>query len=1137
MRVRAREGEGESGRASATRRARGGACRGDRRAEPPRPPGARDHWTGCASRETRRQQRARAARASGGARERRELERAAAGGPAGLARRPGAMHTYEVLGVRVDFPYPAYPCQLVFMEKVIASLGGGGGGGGAGVGAGGDAGGDGGGGGRGQSALLESPTGTGKTLCLLCASLAWQRHRRERARAQARAAHERMQAEAGANVYVRRPADAAPAQGRGPVGTKVLYASRTHSQLAQVVRELRKTGYRPRTVVLSSREHTCIHSSVGRLRGAALNNSCRAMVNQRACRHHRAAVNLVTQQSEGTAPEMPPMDIEELVELGKREGPCPYFVNREGLEDAELVLLPYHYLLDPLNRRALKGIDWHSSVVIFDEAHNIESVCAEVASFDLPVPTLAAAVVEAERIAQAAEQAADGEQLGVPDASEEAAMARSGAEDAKQLVVVLKAIERALSALTVPSPKGLVERGVYLHRLLVDVGIDSDNMPMLIERMEGAADAAAEAANLGGVSAVGSGTPSMDMVARAIRTLERSRRDSHDYVLYVRDEMPRAGGSDGGSLRDAVTVQRVVSYWCFNPGAGLAPLLELGLSRVVLASGTLAPMESTAQELALPFPVRLENPHVVDAANVMVGVLPTGPSRVPLNSSFKSRDTPSYKEELGNALVNLARVVPDGMLVFFPSYGVLASCVEYWRERGQWDRIASKKHALVEPRKTSELGAVFAEFNAALDSGGGGAVMFAVCRGKVSEGLDFADRAGRCVVVTGIPYAPKVDPKVQLKRDFLDKKSKGEIGGTSAPGRKGGGLTGAVWYSDQAMRAVNQAVGRVIRHRNDYGAILLADERFGSPAVQANMSAWLRPHMHTFGTFGEAQGAMVKFFKAMARGAARGKAAMAAPVESARVTHQLSGATVAARPRAPPPVALGLSNGAGLSGMASFMRQQQARQEQGEYAAPPERRIGGGSLADLYSDRDAGAARPLGPRAGNALNLQAEYDKLAGALAKGSGDATRRQASQVAAGAPASKLARRGGGLLAAARAAAAEADAPARSGPGEVAAQSAPSDGVAYLARVKDALPKDGYAQFKRLLKAYRASSGGDAAIGAGAGGRAGETSGVAARTLQGVVALLRSTPQLLAGFEQFVPTQHKDTFLAAIADTSGAP
>ena len=31
---------------------------------------------------------------------------------------------------------------------------------------------------------------------------------------------------------------------------------------------------------------------------------------------------------------------------------------------------------------------------------------------------------------------------------------------------------------------------------------------------------------------------------------------------------------------------------------------------------------------------------------------------------------------------------------------------------------------------------------------------------QVSEGLDFADRAGRAVVVTGIPFAMKMDPKV-----------------------------------------------------------------------------------------------------------------------------------------------------------------------------------------------------------------------------------------------------------------------------------------------------------------------------------------------------------------------------------------
>ena len=53
-----------------------------------------------------------------------------------------------------------------------------------------------------------------------------------------------------------------------------------------------------------------------------------------------------------------------------------------------------------------------------------------------------------------------------------------------------------------------------------------------------------------------------------------------------------------------------------------------------------------------------------------------------------------------------------------------------------------------------------ADFQAKLrDPSTRGAVFFAVCRGKVSEGLDFSDRAGRAVVITGIPFAMRHDPK------------------------------------------------------------------------------------------------------------------------------------------------------------------------------------------------------------------------------------------------------------------------------------------------------------------------------------------------------------------------------------------
>lgn len=40
-------------------------------------------------------------------------------------------------------------------------------------------------------------------------------------------------------------------------------------------------------------------------------------------------------------------------------------------------------------------------------------------------------------------------------------------------------------------------------------------------------------------------------------------------------------------------------------------------------------------------------------------------------------------------------------------------------------------------------------------------------------------------------------------------------------------LSGQEWYRQQASRAVNQAIGRVIRHRDDFGAIFLCDHRSG----------------------------------------------------------------------------------------------------------------------------------------------------------------------------------------------------------------------------------------------------------------------------------------------------------------------
>ena len=44
------------------------------------------------------------------------------------------------------------------------------------------------------------------------------------------------------------------------------------------------------------------------------------------------------------------------------------------------------------------------------------------------------------------------------------------------------------------------------------------------------------------------------------------------------------------------------------------------------------------------------------------------------------------------------------------------------------------------------------------------------CRGRISEGLDFKDDAGRLVCVIGIPFPSIAAPEVKLKQKFLNNK-------------------------------------------------------------------------------------------------------------------------------------------------------------------------------------------------------------------------------------------------------------------------------------------------------------------------------------------------------------------------------
>jgi regulator of telomere elongation helicase 1 len=51
-----------------------------------------------------------------------------------------------------------------------------------------------------------------------------------------------------------------------------------------------------------------------------------------------------------------------------------------------------------------------------------------------------------------------------------------------------------------------------------------------------------------------------------------------------------------------------------------------------------------------------------------------------------------------------------------------------------------------------------------------GSILMGVCRGRLSEGLDFSDDAARMVIIIGIPFPQMYDSRVILKKNYLDTK-------------------------------------------------------------------------------------------------------------------------------------------------------------------------------------------------------------------------------------------------------------------------------------------------------------------------------------------------------------------------------
>ena len=694
--------------------------------------------------------------------------------------------------------------------------------------------------------------GTGKTLSLLCAALAWREAYVARLQLNSNTKSEGSQfmketqetLDLAVGFGLTKASEAIP---------KIIYASRTHSQLSQAVSELKNTSYKPKVSILGSRDQMCINHDVTRLDdNNAKVYACRVKISSRSCMHY----NNVESNKSNKEFKNEILDIEDMVQLGKKHSVCPYFMSRELRTDADLIFMPYNYVLD-LKMRQTNSVDLKNAIILLDEAHNVEKICEEAASFELTTFDLANAQADCNECRNILEE------RNAPTGFDEGSTPESAVtmEDTMKLKEIFNKIEAVLMEpdLTPQNPK-MVAGAEFLYNALKKQSIDASSVNSIIEAIDQCNTLLASQPNMGFKRK----HFALPKISELLRTLfcysdqptNLNFEIGRFYKVVIRQEKtkPHQRGQiniwDKPPEDDAKKVFRTLSYWCFHAGVSMKEIMKQGTRSLILTSGTLSPLESFTSELDIPFPVTLQNPHVIGSNQIWAGIITKGPDGVELNSSYQKRSTAEYQNSLGTLLVNLSRSTPHGLLVFFPSYVLMDEMIKTWNQNGTLDRISHNKPHFAEPKDKRNLATQMEMFYDKInDPSFKGAVFFAVCRGKVSEGLDFANKNGRVVVITGLPYPPKMDAKVELKMQFLDQNvSKGK-------------LSGRQWYSQQASRAVNQAVGRVIRHNKDYGAILLCDVRFTYPDAIARLPVWIKPHVKTYNDFGVAHRNLLLFFK------------------------------------------------------------------------------------------------------------------------------------------------------------------------------------------------------------------------------------------------------------------------------------
>ncbi|XP_068658392.1 general transcription and DNA repair factor IIH helicase subunit XPD [Aristolochia californica] len=664
--------------------------------------------------------------------------------------------------------------------------------------------------------LLEMPTGTGKTIALLSLIISY-------------------------------------ALSHPSSPPKLIYCTRTVHEMEKTLAELKLlyshiqthlSGAVPQFLALglSSRKNLCINPRVQSAESRdSVDASCRKLTASWVRALAAENPNIPTcdffekYDKAGPAAMLPPgvYTLQDLRTFGKDKGWCPYYLARHMIQYANVVVYSYQYLLDPKVAGIISKEMQRESVVVFDEAHNIDNVCIEALSVSVRQQTLDGATRNLNKMAQEIERfkATDAGRLRAEYNRLVEGLAQRGNLPITNTWLANPALPDDILKEAVPGNIRRAEHFLSVLRRLVQYlkgRLQTENV-----ETEGPVGFVASVN-----SQVGIDQKMLkfcyDRLHSLMLTLEITDTDEFLYIQTVCDFATLVGTYTRGfsiiiepfDERMPHIPDPVLQLSCHDASLAIQPVFQRFQS-VVITSGTLSPIDLYPRLLNFNPVISRSFTMSLTRDCICPMVLTRGSDQLPVSTKFDMRSDPGVVRNYGRLLLEMVAAVPDGLVCFFVSYSYMDGIVNSWNEMGILQEVMQHKLVFIETQDVVETTLALDNYRRACDCGRG-AVFFSVARGKVAEGIDFDRHYGRLVIMFGVPFQYTLSRILLARLEYL---------------RETFQIKEGDFLTFDALRQAAQCVGRVIRSKADYGMMIFADKRYSRHDKRSKLPGWILSHL------------------------------------------------------------------------------------------------------------------------------------------------------------------------------------------------------------------------------------------------------------------------------------------------------